>query len=161
MHMSSMLEITIRKAGDADLNALLDVHRRAFKDEGNVIAELVENLFNDPTARPIVSLLAEDNGRAVGHILFTAANFEDAEIDVPCSILAPLAVVPEMQSKGLGGLLIEEGFKQLSNMGCDLVLFSAIPDIIPATVLIQPEFKALKQLIRYLRRMQAPGWSRS
>jgi len=65
-------------------------------------AELVAALLEDPTAQPMVSLLAEVDGRAVGHVLFTAARVVDDDAVVPAGLLAPLAVVPEAQGGASG-----------------------------------------------------------
>jgi predicted N-acetyltransferase YhbS len=57
----------------------------------------VRELVDDPSARPLLSLLAWDGDRPVGHVMFTAARLDGASRDVSISILAPLAVVPDTQ----------------------------------------------------------------
>ncbi|MBN6043604.1 N-acetyltransferase [Citrobacter sp. ku-bf4] len=82
---------------------------------------LVASLLEDDTARPALSLLARHEGKAVGHILFTRATFK-GEVDSPLMhILAPLAVIPEYQGRGVGGLLIRTGLEHLRAMGCQRV----------------------------------------
>lgn len=115
----------IRESLGADLESVLSVERAAFKsaDEAN----LVRNLFNDPSAKPLLSLLAFHAGRAVGHILFTKARLQP-ETPLSITILAPLAVVPDFQNKGVGSELIEHGFKILSESAVDLVFVLGYPD---------------------------------
>ena len=114
--------MVIRSATKQDLSALLDVEKQAFeKKEGPVIADLVTQLLQDPGARPLLSLLAVDRNQAVGHILFTNTCIHGTEDPVSASILAPLAVIPHAQSKGIGGLLVDEGLKRQSESGVDLV----------------------------------------
>jgi len=63
--------LIIRESRDKDLNALLEVEKQAFgDDEGPEIVELVKALFDDPTAKPLLSLIALDEQRVIGHIMF-------------------------------------------------------------------------------------------
>ena len=62
----------IRPATSLDLAEVLRVEREAFG--GDEEAELVEALLADATARPFISLLAEDAGRGAGHVLLTRAS---------------------------------------------------------------------------------------
>jgi putative acetyltransferase len=108
-----------------DLPEILQVERAAFG--GEVEAGLVTELLEDPTARPLLSLLARDDGRAVGHVLFTAARLAGAPRAVSMAILAPLAVVPEAQGRGVGGRLVTHGLKLLRDSGVELVFVLGYP----------------------------------
>lgn len=114
----------IREAVDSDLDEVLSVERAAFGSDEE--ANLVRDLMDDKSARPILSLLAFEDGRAVGHILFTKARLEPR---APLSIvlLAPLAVIPDAQRRGIGGKLIEQGLRMLSETGVDLVFVLGHP----------------------------------
>jgi predicted N-acetyltransferase YhbS len=57
--------------------------------------------------KPVVSLLAFQDDRAVGHILFTRARLEP-DAPLSCAILAPLAVTPGFQEQGIGGRQAEQ-----------------------------------------------------
>lgn len=116
----------IREARDTDLEDVLRVERLAFgrDDEAN----LVVDLLHDPTALPLLSLVAERNGRCVGHVLFTAVEIVGAATPVACSILAPLAVLPEVQGTGVGRGLIEEGCRILAERRGSLVFVLGDPD---------------------------------
>lgn len=119
----------IGEASSADLEDVLSVEREAFGEDAE--ANLVCDLLNDPSARPLLSLLARDGGRPVGHILFTAARLEGAPRDVSAAILAPLAVVPEAQLRGIGGSLIEHGIDRLLDSGVELVFVLGHPGYYP------------------------------
>lgn len=67
----------IRHATDEGLADILAVERDAFGEESE--AALVQQLLDDPTARPLISLVAEDGGRVVGHVLLTRAVVEGAK----------------------------------------------------------------------------------
>jgi len=119
----------IRKTSDSDLEDILFVERIAFgRDEE---AELVRELLFDPSAKPILSLLAFKDDKAVGHILFTTARLEERQDNVSIAILAPLAVVPDAQRQGIGGKLIEKGLQLLSKSGVDLVFVLGHPEYYP------------------------------
>jgi len=120
----------IFEATDSDLEAALSVERAAFGDDGEV-ATLVSALVDDPSARPLLSLLAWDGERPVGHILFTAARLAGAPRDVVVSILAPLAVVPDAQRKSVGGRLIAHGIQRLRESGVALVFVLGHPEYYP------------------------------
>jgi putative acetyltransferase len=119
----------IREATDGDLDDVLDVERRAFGRDDE--AELVRALMADPSAEPRLSLLALSEGRAVGHILFTAVTVNGADRSVPASILAPMAIVPREQSQGYGSRLIEEGLKRLAKADVALVFVLGHPGYYP------------------------------
>lgn len=91
----------IRRAEEADLCEIGEIHLSAFgRVEGPEIAELVNDLLVDATAEPLLSLLAELEGKLVGHVLFTAATLQpDCEPTV--QILAPLAVLPGFEAPHL------------------------------------------------------------
>jgi putative acetyltransferase len=121
--------VRIAVASAADLEDVLSVERDAFGEDDE--ADLVLNLLNDASARPLLSLLARDGERPVGHILFTAARLDGAPRDVSVAILAPLAVVPEAQRRGIGGSLIEHGVKRLGESGVELVFVLGHPGYYP------------------------------
>ena len=109
----------IRIARPDELELALEVERCAFGSDEE--AELVRLLLDDPSAQPSLDLLAFDGERAVGHLLFTAARLEGADSSPRCSLLAPLAVVPSDQGRGVGGALIRDGLERLRAAGVQLV----------------------------------------
>jgi putative acetyltransferase len=91
--------VVVRPAGPEDLSALLEVHRRAFGSD--VEADLVAALLADPEAAPLESFVAVVDGEVVAHVLLTDAQVASAP-GLSARLLAPLAVVPEHQGRGLG-----------------------------------------------------------
>ncbi|CAE7269210.1 yjhQ [Symbiodinium sp. CCMP2592] len=121
----------IRPAKAGDLEAIQSVHRAAFSAEENeIIVSLVAAILEDSTAEPTTSLVAAIEGRVVGHILFSTARLEP-EQEVKAAILAPLAVLPEVQSKGIGGQLIRAGLQALEAQGTALVFVLGHPTYYP------------------------------
>lgn len=122
----------LRTAIDSDLPAIANLLQAAFGDkEGPVIAELVAHLLADPTARPLLSLVATTGEQVIGHILFTRANIQPVPQEVSASILAPLAIHPQHQKQGLGSRLIQAGIRQLKTDGTDLVFVLGHPGYYP------------------------------
>ena len=120
--------LTIRAATDADWPAIVQVLWAAFGDAGDgEIVDLVADLLADPTARPLWSLVVADNGRVAGHILFTAARIEPEPEGVTTAILAPMAVHPDCQNRGIGRRLIDHGLARLKADGVGLVLVLGDP----------------------------------
>jgi putative acetyltransferase len=122
-----MASIDIRNTTDTDLEDILRINRAAFGQDEE--AELVAALLDDKSARPLVSLLALDDSKAVGHILFTAVKFADG--GPPAAILAPMAVAPGRQKTGIGGQLIRTGLQQLKADGVALVFVLGWPEYYP------------------------------
>lgn len=114
--------IKIKQTTPKDLETILKVELAAFRDDPE-INTLINDLFKDPTAEPVVSLLAYDGKKPVGHILFTKARLKPGlgicSLKPSGYILAPLAVIPEYQNRGIGGMLINEGLKILREMGVE------------------------------------------
>jgi putative acetyltransferase len=127
----------IRESLDTELDDVMSIERAAFSSTKE--AELVADLLVDPSAKPAVSLLAFKENKAVGHILFTKASLA-TPAPVSVFILAPLAVIPSAQGKGVGGALIEHGLQVLSEVGADLVFVLGHPEyysrygFIPASI---------------------------
>jgi predicted N-acetyltransferase YhbS len=124
--------LKIRQSSETDRTAIECIHRSAFgEDEGEEIVELVNNLFDDETAKPLLSLVAESAGRLAGHILFTRVRIEPEDRQVSARILAPLAVAGDFQGEGIGAALIREGLKQLTESGVELVFVLGQPGYYP------------------------------
>ncbi|MBB3204923.1 hypothetical protein FHS27_000690 [Rhodopirellula rubra] len=122
-------EVKIRNATEQDRAAILAVHMNAFGEaDGEVIAKLVDEMLDDDSGEPMLSLIAESDGELFGHLLFTSASIEPDHAQVSARILAPLAVVQDRQRQGIGGRLIETGLRLLEESGVDLVFVLGYPD---------------------------------
>ena len=124
--------LKIKTAAEPDLPAVLHVETEAFGHDKE--AKLVDGLLHDPTAEPLLSLLAYEDEEPVGHILFTKVRIvdgENSESTTSAAILAPLAIVPSAQGKGVGGKLIEEGLRLLKERNVALVFVLGHPGYYP------------------------------
>ncbi len=118
----------IRESLNSDYDSIMSILRVAFGSDEE--ANLVSDLLEDSTARPILSLLAFKKNSAVGYILFTKAQL-DSFPSISVSILAPLAVIPSYQRQGVGGLLVQYGLQVLADSGVDLVFVLGHPGYYP------------------------------
>lgn len=122
----------IRHSAPPDLDGILHTHRDAFgPGEGPVIENLVRDLFEDPSALPVFSYLAHNEEKIIGHILFTCASLEGADSGLSVQLLAPLAILPAYQSKGIGLRLVRHGLEELARAGVDLVFVLGHPGYYP------------------------------
>lgn len=124
-----MLNITIQETDVDQLETILSVEQAAFLAEPS-INTLVSELLSDPTARPILSLLAFQGEQAIGHILFSNAQL-DVNSSISATILAPLAVIPAFQNQGVGKKLVQAGLKILEHRRIALVFVLGHPTYYP------------------------------
>ena len=116
------MRVQIRAASETDTPAIWDVVWSAFGNElGQEIADLIIGLLKDPSAQPVLSLVATANDRVVGHVLFTKTRLTQSRQISSSAILAPLAVHADYQNQGIGGKLIQGGLNHLQTMGVGLV----------------------------------------
>ena len=101
-----MIEVRAETAGDRA--AVRGVVSAAFgrTDE----ADLVDALR--ATGDAVVSLVAAEAGRIVGHVLFTRLG-----APFPALALAPVSVLPERQGRGIGSRLIRAGLEAAAREG--------------------------------------------
>ena len=108
--------ITIRDEKKADITAISDVTIAAFEsmEISNHTEQYVIEALRAADALPI-SLVAEENGRVVGHIAFSPVTMSDGTQD--WYGLGPVSVHPDFQRKGIGKALIQEGLSRLKALG--------------------------------------------
>ena len=108
---------------------MLRIHSLAFGHEKE--ANLVKDILNDSSSQHILSLMASEDSRPLGHLLFSKVQAAEPAYAGAVSLLAPLAVVPEAQGQGVCGKPIEEGLRQLTDKHVDLVFVLGHPGYCP------------------------------
>jgi len=78
-----------------------------------------------------LSLVADDNGSIVGHIMFTPVQVTDGIQKMQGMGLAPMAVLPSRQRQGIGALLVEYGLQILREKGVPFVIVLGHPEYYP------------------------------
>lgn len=98
--------LEIREARATDAVNVRRVVESAFgrADEANLVEQLAEDNLG------IVSLVAIDEGRIVGHAMFSRVWIGDMPVSVVAS-LAPVSVLPDRQRHGIGSALILRGIE--------------------------------------------------
>lgn len=81
-------------------------------------------------AEPLVSLVALDEGAIVGHILFSPVTV-DGHPELLLMGLAPMAVAPEHQRRGIGSALVEAGLTACKALGATAVVVLGHPEYYP------------------------------
>ena len=117
----------IRAERPEDVQEIRDINIEAFDTEAE--ANLVEVLRN--SGIPLISLVAEEGGGLIGHILFSPVTLEDGKSSLSIAGLAPMAVLPNWQNKGIGSKLMEEGLRHCKHFGYAAVVVLGHPGYYP------------------------------
>jgi putative acetyltransferase len=117
---------TIRAEREEDRAAVRAVNLSAFEtpSEANLVDALREH------ARPVVSLVAEDNGAVVGHILFSPVSLS-GHPGLEMMGLAPMAVASAHQRQGIGSALVRAGLERCRQLGVGAVVVLGHPEYYP------------------------------
>jgi putative acetyltransferase len=87
----------IRLATRQDADKVRDVHLSAFPEgEGEVVSELAVDLLSEETTPPTISVMADVDGVAVGHVAFSPVAIDSIN-DFQGYILAPLAQLSQVE----------------------------------------------------------------
>lgn len=148
--------IRTERAGDEP--GIRRVHRRAFgrPDE----ADLVDALRGTEAWEPDLSLVAEEEDVVIGHVLLSHARLDTG---APVWALAPVAVLPEVQRRRVGTLLLDEGLRRAAETDHHAVVVLGDPEYYgrfgfePAREFgILPPFAVPDD---YWQAVRLPGWT--
>lgn len=118
----------IRAYTEQDREVVYALHAHAF--DGLDEAGLVQALHDDGAA--VLSLVAEEDGAVVGHILFSSLGLAPAPARPRNLVaLAPMAVLPDAQRQGVGEALVRASLDALRETGCDGVIVLGHPAYYP------------------------------
>jgi putative acetyltransferase len=119
--------MTIRPEALGDHDAIRQVNRLAFGQDDE--ARLVDELRTGSYLR--VSLVAEQSGRVIGHILFSDLPIITEAGTVQALALAPMAVLPEYQNQGIGSALLRRGLEVCKEQGHRIIVVLGHPHFYP------------------------------
>lgn len=123
------MEIEVRPETGADYVQIDQVIRQAFGQEDE--SRIVNRLRQTAGFVPELALVAVVENRVVGHLLLSRIGIETGQETVPTLALAPIAVAPDWQRKGIGGRLIQEGLKRAEALGFESVIVLGHADYYP------------------------------
>ena len=117
----------IREERAEDHDAVAEVHRQAFADEGPLVAALVDDLRLSLDREPGLSLVAVDGAAVIGHVLFTRNLLDAPKQLVEVQVLSPVGVLPTRQRQGVGSELVRHGLAELARRSVPLVFLEGSP----------------------------------
>jgi putative acetyltransferase len=121
------MNIPVRPEAATDHESIRHVNRLAFDQDDE--ARLVDALREGAYVR--VSLVAEQAGQVVGHILFSDLPIITEGGTVPAVALAPMAVLPDFQNRGIGSALVRRGLEDCQEQGHRIVVVVGHPRFYP------------------------------
>jgi len=119
--MNPKIDIRDETADDADVISQVTIAAFKTLEVSNKTEQFIIGALRAAGALA-VSLVAEMDGRVVGHIAFSPVTISEGSRD--WYGLGPVSVLPEYQHRGIGKALIVTGLSRLKNMdakGCCLV----------------------------------------
>jgi putative acetyltransferase len=119
----------IRPEKIKDYKAIHEVNELAFGGKGE--ANLIVALRKSDSFIPELSLVAIQKGEVIGHILFSPIIIKSKERVISALALAPMAVHPKFQNKGVGAKLIYRGLEDCRRLGYKIVVVIGHPGYYP------------------------------
>ena len=109
--------MNIRPETEKDKTAIQEINQSAFETFAE--ATLVDTLREQ--CDPIISLIAEEDRKVVGHIMFSPVTLSGSS-DLKIMGLAPMAVLPKYQQKSIGSALVQAGLDECKKLGFGAVV---------------------------------------
>ena len=116
----------VRAEKECDREPVRTVNLSAFETPSE--ADLVDALRQQ--VQPIVSLVAEEDGEVLGHVMFSPISLS-GHSNLKVMGLAPMAVTPAHQNKGIGSALVQAGVDQCRQLGFVAVVVLGHPEYYP------------------------------
>lgn len=114
--MKADFMLIIRNETASDIEAITDITKAAFENHpfSNNTEQFIINALRGANALTI-SLVAELEGKVVGHIAFSPVTFSDGSKN--WYGLGPVSVEPDHQKQGIGTKLVKDGLDILKDTG--------------------------------------------
>ena len=113
----------IREAEESDLDEIYDLIHSSFANEAE--SDLVRQLILDKDI--LINLVFQSLDIIVGNIVVSKVTFKP-NVDLFCGAIAPLSVLSEHQSTGIGSQLMNSIIKKSEQMKMDALFVLGDPD---------------------------------
>ena len=135
-----MKNITIRLEESKDYRAVEELTRAAFNTPARVerskigcpLEHYMVHMLREKDGIMDLSLVAEIDGRIVGHIIYSNAHIlqpDGSKVDV--LNFGPFSILPTMQKIGVGSELMIHSIEEAKRLGCGAILFYGHPEYYP------------------------------
>lgn len=119
--------LTIRPETPEDIDSIRYVNEQAFGQQNE--SKLIEKLRNHGVLT--ITLVAVHDGEIVGHIAFSPVVIESECSSFEAIALAPMAVLPAYQRKGIGSQMVRAGLEECRRLGHEIIVVLGHPDYYP------------------------------
>jgi putative acetyltransferase len=113
INLGMQTDVEIRESQSTDIDALVEMYPKVFPEED--LVPVLRDLL--AAEQDVFSLVAVQDGNVIGHVGFSICGVDGQSGHV--GMIAPLAVQPDQQRKGIGSALVQQGFMRLESMGID------------------------------------------
>ena len=116
--LNGKYQMIIRKERQADIEVITEITKLAFENHpySRNTEQFIINALRADNALTI-SLVAEIDGKLVGHIAFSPVTFSDGSKN--WYGLGPISIRPACQKQGIGTKLVNEGLNLLKDLGAE------------------------------------------
>jgi len=121
-----MKQIKVRAEVPDDFRAIDVVNLSAFQGEAE--AQLVGELRKSKAFIPDLSLVAELNGRIVGHVVLSKVSLKTGQAAQEILALGPMSVVPSQSHRGIGSELIDAAIARTKALCFGAIVIAGHPD---------------------------------
>jgi len=116
--LNGKCQMIIRKETQADIEVITEITKLVFENHpySRNTEQFIINALRAANALTI-SLVAEIDGKLVGHIAFSPVTFSDGSKN--WYGLGPISIRPACQKQGIGTKLVNEGLNLLKDLGAE------------------------------------------
>lgn len=119
--------MNVRSEIPQDWGAVSDLHREAFGEHGEAVASLVADLRLLVAGEEGLSLIAEQGGQILGHVMLTPSLLDAPARLLPVQVLSPVGVLPAHQRRGIGSALIRQALQIMVERHVPVVFLEGSP----------------------------------